>query len=128
MDNVSLLDLAAAITRAVQEYTEDVTESIEKEVESTADKVLKEVKQNHPYMDRTGEYSKGFVKTNKSLPGQRRYVIWNKKHYRRVHLLEFGHAFARGGRARAYPHLRPAHDKYAGILEDSIKQIIKNGG
>jgi hypothetical protein len=127
--NIHLDQLADEITQAVKEYTEDVTDGINKEVETTADKVLAEVKQNHPYKDHPGgDYTKSFVKTNKSLPGNRRYVIWNKKHYRRVHLLEFGHAKVGGGRVEAYPHLRPAHDKYAGELESNIKRIIRNGG
>ncbi|MHB9095904.1 MAG: HK97 gp10 family phage protein [Eubacteriales bacterium] len=126
MANVTIDQLAAEIANAVREYTEDVTEGINKEVESTADKVLKEVRLLA--RKRTGEYAKGFTKTDKSLPGKRRYVIWNKKHYRRVHLLEFGHAKVGGGRVQGYPHLRPAHDKYAGELENSIKRVIRDGG
>ena len=103
-----------------------MTAGIEKEVESTADKVLAEVK--NLARKRTGEYARTFVKTKKSLPGKQRYVIWNKKNYRLVHLLEFGHAKAGGGRVQGYPHLRPAHDKYAAEMEDNIKRIIRNGG
>lgn len=124
--NISLDQLASEITQAVKEYTEDVTWAINAEVETTADKVLAEVK--NLSRKRTGEYAKAFVKTDKSLSGNRRYVIWNRKHYRRVHLLEFGHAKVGGGRVQAYPHLRPAHDKYAGELESNIKRIIRNGG
>ncbi len=126
MTDVRIDQLSDAIAQAVREYTEDVSAGIENEVKSTADKVLKEVKLLA--RKNTGEYAKTFTKSDKSLPGKRRYVIWNKKHYRRVHLLEFGHAKVGGGRVRAYPHLRPAHDKYAGELEDNIKRIIRNGG
>lgn len=126
MADISIDQLADEITRAVRDYTEEVTAGIENEVKSTADKVLAETKRLAP--KRTGKYAKSFVKTDKSLPGNRRYVIWNKKHYWLVHLLEFGHAKAGGGRAPAYPHLRPAHDKHAGELEENIKRIIRNGG
>lgn len=124
--NVTIDQLAAAITDAVSQYTEDVSEAIAESTLSTADKVLKEAFNMAP--KKTGTYAKGFKKTDKSLPGRRRYVIWNKKHYRLVHLLEFGHAKVGGGRVRAYPHLRPAHDKYAGELQDNIRKIIRNGG
>lgn len=126
MGNVTIDQLAAEIANAVRDYTEDVTEGINKEVESTADKVLKEVKLLA--RKRTGKYAKGFTKTDKSLPGKRRYIVWNKKYYRLVHLLEFGHAKVGGGRVPAYPHMRPAHDKFAGELEENIKRIIRNGG
>lgn len=126
MANISIDRLAAEITKAVAEYTEDVSAAIDQEVTDTADKVLAEVKATAP--KNTGEYAKTFTKTDKSLSGKRRYIIWNKKHYRRVHLLEFGHAKVGGGRVPAYPHLRPAHDKYAGEMVERIKRIIRNGG
>jgi Mg2+ and Co2+ transporter CorA len=128
MSNVSIDQLADAITEAVREYTEDVSAAIERKVDEVADLVLEEVKSNHPYTDRSGEYTKGFVKTKQDEYGRTRRVIWNKKHYRRVHLLEFGHAKRGGGRVPAYPHLRPAYEKYAADLPEEIKRIIKKGG
>jgi len=126
MANISIDQLASEITRAVQEYTEDVSAGIGSEVEKTADKVLKEV--IVLARKRTGEYAKSFKKTDKSLSGKRRYVVWNKKHYRRIHLLEFGHAKRGGGRVQPYPHMAPAHDKYAGEFEQNVKRVIRNGG
>jgi hypothetical protein len=120
--------LAGAITDAVREYTEDVSAGIEREVDETAKEVLDEVRRNHPYKDRTGEYTKGFKITNRDQPGRTRRVVWNKKHYRRVHLLEFGHAKRGGGRVPAYPHLRPAYEKHATKLPERIKRVIRNGG
>ncbi|MFZ5645813.1 MAG: HK97 gp10 family phage protein [Bacillota bacterium] len=125
-NNIRIDQLAAEIAGAVREYTEDVSQAIEKEVDDTADKVLQEVERLA--RKRTGKYAKGFKKTKKTLSGGRRYVIWNKKYYRLVHLLEFGHAKIGGGRVQAYPHLRPAHDKYAGEMQENIRRIIRNGG
>jgi len=127
-NNISIDQLAAEITRAIRQYTDDVTAAIVETVDQTADEILQEVKTNHPYRDRTGEYTKGFRKTKQDDPGRTRRIIWNRKHYRRVHLLEFGHAKRGGGRVPAYPHLRPAYDKHAPRLVDKIKQIIRNGG
>jgi len=126
--NISIDNLADAIVSAVREYTEDVSEAINQEVDATADAVLKEVQANHSYRDRTGKYSKGFTKTKQDRPGVTHRVVWNKKHPTRVHLLEFGHAKRGGGRVPAYPHLRPAYDKYGAKLPDKIKRIIRNGG
>lgn len=125
-NNVNINQLATAITNAVREYTEAVEEGIGREVKTTAGKVLKEVKQTAP--KKTGEYAKGFKVTNKSLSGGRRYVVWNKDHYRRVHLLEFGHAKVSGGRVAGKPHLGPAYDKYADEMVANIQRIIRNGG
>jgi len=88
--------------------------------------VLKEAQRLAP--KKTGEYAKGFTKTKRKLAGGVKYIIWNKKEYRRVHLLEFGHAKVNGGRVEGKPHLRPAHEKYVEGFVDRIKKIIKNGG
>lgn len=128
MGNISIDQLASAITDAVREYTEDVSAGIEREVDETAQEVLEEVQRNHPYKDRTGNYTKGFKVTKQDRAGKARRVIWNKKHYRRVHLLEFGHVKRGGGRVAARPHLRPAYDKHAAQLPERIKRIIRNGG
>lgn len=127
-NNISIDQLAAEITRAMRQYTDDVSAAVAKAVDETANEILQEVKTNHPYKDRTGEYTKGFRKTERDESGRTRRIIWNRKHYRRVHLLEFGHAKRGGGRVPAYPHLRPAYDKHAPRLVDKIKQIIRNGG
>jgi len=124
--SVNVDSFAISVTDAVSGYTLDVTAVIEDIIDVAADKILKEVRMLAP--KRTGEYAKTFIKTNKSLPGERRYYVWNKKHYRRVHLLEFGHAKVGGGRVRAYPHMKPAHDKYAEEVYRSIMNAIMNGG
>lgn len=128
MANIPIDHLADEITKAIRAYTDDVSAAIAEAVDETADEILKEVKINHPYRDRTGEYTKGFKKTKQDEPGRTRRIIWNRKHYRRVHLLEFGHAKRGGGRVSAYPHLRPAYEKHAPKLIEKIRQIIKNGG
>lgn len=123
---VSIDEMERAIFEMFNQYTEDVTEAIDQKVESTADLVLRDAQAMAP--KKTGKYAKGFVKTDKSLPGRRRFVIWNHKYYRLVHLLEFGHAKVKGGRVPGKPHLIPAHNRHVeGMLSD-IKQIIKNGG
>jgi hypothetical protein len=126
MANIPIDQLAHEITSAVREYTEDVSKAIEKKVDKVANEVLRETKALAP--KRTGEYANTFIKTKEGGYGEHRRIIWNKKHYRRVHLLEFGHAKVNGGRVPAYPHLRPAYEKHAANLPDEIKEIIRNGG
>lgn len=122
MANINIDQLASEITKAVREYTEDVTAAIEAKVDETAKQVMGEIKATAP--KNTGEYGRTFTITNKN--GKR--YIWNRKHYRRVHLLEFGHAKVGGGRVAARPHMRPAYDKHAANLPEDIKRIIQNGG
>lgn len=123
---INIDNLANEITNAVREYTEDVSTSIEKKVDETAKEVLKETRNLAP--KRTGEYEKSFKITKEDSFGSTKRIVWNKKHYRRVHLLEMGHAKVNGGRVPAYPHLRPAYEKHAANLDEQIKDIIRNGG
>lgn len=122
VDKVSVDNLADAIARAVSDYTEDVSAAIERKVEDVAQQVLRAAISAAP--KRSGKYAKGFKVTR---DGSRR-IIWNKKDYRRVHLLEFGHAKVNGGRVAAMPHLRPAYDRYGAQLPAHITRIIRNGG
>ncbi|MEI7027154.1 HK97 gp10 family phage protein [Paenibacillus sp. y28] len=122
MADIRIDQLAAAIAGAVRDYTEDVSEAIERKVDATAKEIQDEANRLAP--KHTGKYAKGFKVTKN---GTRR-VIWNKKDSRRVHLLEYGHAKRGGGRVRAYPHLRPAYDKFGAKLPADLKRIIQNGG
>lgn len=122
MANISIDDLAAEITQAVREYTQDVSEAIDRKVDEVANEVRDETEQLSP--KNKGKYAKAFKVTKQ---GNRR-VIWNKKFSRLVHLNEFGHAKVNGGRVPGKPHLRPAYDRIATKLPDEIAQIIRNGG
>jgi hypothetical protein len=126
MANIPIDRLADELVSAIKEYTDDVAEGVRKKVDETARKVLKEAQALAP--KRTGEYAKTFTITKEDGYGTTRRIIWNKKHYRRVHLLEFGHAKVNGGRVDERPHLRPAYDKYGAPLPDELKRIIENGG
>jgi len=125
-NTISIDNLAAEITLAVKQYTEDVSKAIENEVNETAKKVRKDAADNSP-VD-TGEYKKGWTRRKSTKGGQIKYTIYNKEKPGLVHLLEFGHAKVDGGRVPAIPHLRPAYDKYVPEMERKIKKIIKDGG
>ena len=126
MVNIPIDRLADELVQAVKEYTDDVAEGVRKKVDETARKVLKEAQALAP--KRTGEYARTFTITKEDGYGTTKRIIWNKKHYRRVHLLEFGHAKVNGGRVPAYPHLRPAYEKHAADLPNELKKVIENGG
>jgi hypothetical protein len=126
MVNIPIDRLADELVSAIKEYTEDVEIGVRKAVDKTAREVLKEAQALAP--KRTGEYAKTFTITKDDGYGVTRRIIWNKKHYRRVHLLEFGHAKVNGGRVKEYPHLRPAYEKHGARLPDELKRVIENGG
>ena len=118
--------LANEMTDLMKQYTEDMSSGVSQLVNETAEDVLEEVIALAP--KRTGKYAKGFKITKKDEYYKTKRIIWNKKDYALVHLLEFGHALWQGGRSPAIPHLRPAYQKYGARLPDDIKKLIKSGG
>lgn len=123
---VSVDNFADELVSQIKQYTDDVSKAIEEETERTANDILKQVKSLAP--KRTGEYAKGFTKTKAKLKSGVNYTVWNKKHYRRVHLLELGHAKRGGGRVQGQPHMRPALENNINAYEKRIEKIIKEGG
>ena len=119
--------LAAEITRAVKDYTDNVSAGIEKEVQDTANKVRDEIKAKSP-VD-TGVYKKGWSRKKTGRGQEAEHIIYNKGKPSIAHLLEFGHAKVGGvGRVDSKPHIRPAYDKLVPEMEKRIEAIIKRGG
>lgn len=125
-NDVRIDQLAAEITRAVREYTEEVSEAIAVAVNQTAKECVAEIKANSKFD--TGEYSKGWKIVREDKRGYTNRVIWNPKFYRLVHLLEKGHAKRGGGRVDDKPHVFPAEQKYIRVLGERVETIIRNGG
>ena len=126
MPNISVDNIANAITQEVKKYTSDVSEAIEDEVNETSKKVRKDIKDNSP--ERTGEYKLGWRRKKSTAGGKIEITIHNTKKPTLVHLLEFGHVKIGGGRVQEIPHMRPAYDEEVPKMNKRIERIIRNGG
>jgi len=122
---IKVEQFANEMTDLIKQYTTDMSDKVSALIGETAEDVLEEVIATAPI--RTGTYAEGFKITKKDDYYRTRRVVWNKKDYALVHLLEFGHALWQGGRSPAIPHLRPAYEKYGRRLPDDIKKLIKRG-
>lgn len=109
-------DLMTQLNDVLQDYSKEVMDTYNtcgKEIADDTVSKLKRVKFGR--YDR-GKYSKSWaVKQEKSNWGTDSYIIYNKKHYRLTHILEFGHVVKNGtkrvvGKAGAIPHIKPMEE------------------
>lgn len=50
--------------------------------------------------------------------------VYNKKHYRLTHLLEYGHATRNGTHTRAFSHIKPVEDYIAKEFEQKLTTTL----
>lgn len=116
---IKIDELADAVTDALREYSEELMENVKDSVNSSAKACVAELKTTSP--EDTGRYKKGWrVKTAFEDNDDIRLQVHNATDYQLTHLLEDGHANVNGGRTPGKPHIGPAADKAAQLLEKNV--------
>lgn len=112
--------LAQAVIAELQDYFQEITDSLKEDIRDSANICLREIKLKSPR--RFGEYRKSWRKKTafESASDIRIRIYSEDPHYRLTHLLENGHANVDGGRTPAHPHIGPAADRAAEILEKRV--------
>ncbi len=123
-DRVKIDQMAHVIMEGLQEYADLATEDLKKAVKKAGDEAKKDIQANAPV--KTGAYKKSWtVKTTKETSNAMEVVVHSKNRYQLAHLLEFGHAKRGGGRTKAIPHIAPAEQRAAEILEREVEAALK---
>lgn len=119
----SIDDLADEIMAGLQEYAELADDAMKKAVKKTATSVKKEITANAP--KDTGAYSKSWTaKKIKENSHTLQMTVHSKNRYQLAHLLEKGHAKRNGGRVQGKPHIAPAEEHGAELLESLITEEL----
>lgn len=120
----SVDDLADLVMVGLREYSELADTAMKKAVRKTAASVKKEISENAP--KRTGRYAKSWMaKKTKENSHSLEMTVHSKDRYQIAHLLEKGHAKRNGGRVAAIPHIAPAEENGADLLESLIRKELK---
>lgn len=123
-DRVRIDQMAHVIMEGLQEYADLATDDLKKAVKKAGDEAKKDIQDNAPV--KTGAYKKSWtVKTTKETSNAMEVVVHSKNRYQLAHLLEFGHAKRGGGRTRAFPHIAPAEQRAAELLEREVEAALK---
>ncbi len=119
----SVDDLADLVMDGLREYSELADTAMKKAVRKTANSVKKEISENAP--KRTGRYAKSWTaKKTKENSHTLEMTVHSKNRYQIAHLLEHGHAKRNGGRVPGKPHIAPAEENGADLLESLIKKEL----
>ena len=119
----SIDDMADEIMKGLTEYSDLADSAMKKAVRKTATSVKKEISANAPV--KSGRYKKSWTaKKTKENSHTLEMTIHSKDRYQLAHLLEKGHAKRNGGRVAAIPHIAPAEENGADMLESLIKKEL----
>ena len=123
-DRCKIDQMAHVIMEGLQEYADLATEDMKAAVKKAGNKAKSDVQAGAPVM--TGKYKKSWaVKTTKENANAMEVTVHSRNRYQLAHLLEFGHAKRGGGRTRAFPHIVPAEEAAAELLEKEVEKALK---
>ena len=121
---VSIDQMASVIMDGLKEYADLATDDLKAAVKKTGNEVRKQIQSTAPKA--SGKYSKSWsVKTTKESSNSMEVTVYSRNRYQLAHLLEFGHAKRGGGRTRAFPHIAPAEEAAAELLEKEVEKALK---
>lgn len=119
----SIDDLASEVMKGLTEYAELADAGMKRAVRKTATSVKNEISANAPV--KSGRYKRSWTtKKTKENSHTLEMTVHSKDRYQIAHLLEHGHAKRGGGRVAAIPHIAPAEEHGADMLETLIKKEL----
>lgn len=123
-NTVRVDQLANVIMQGLTDYVDAQSEMVKQSVKDVSKEVKKEISANAP--KRTGAYKKSWaVKKTKETSNSLTMTVHSKNRYQIAHLLEHGHAKRGGGRVAAIPHIAPAEEHGATLLQQKIERGLR---
>lgn len=115
--------LALYVNMQIQEYGSDIQKAVYVAADETAQELRDELKTAGDFKGRKYRTSWSY-EIEQNHYGSVKATVFNKKHYRLTHLLEFGHAKQNGGRTRSFPHIAPVNEKAVDIFNKKLESIL----
>lgn len=126
---IQISEMEKVIMDALEEYAEKASEVIGETLPLVGQETAQDLRATSP--KRTGNYAASWtygMQTSRGSKKRNKLVVYNKNHYRIVHLLEKGHAKKNGGRVEAIVHVKPAQDRAEQKAIERITDKLENLG
>lgn len=121
---INVGSLGREIGKQLKRYSQIIEDDMDAECEKIAKKAEREIKLLSPV--RLGDYRKGWKVKTQSKTGSNTRVLYNRKHYRRTHLLENGYYTKKGGFVKGRPHIKPVEETVIEEFESAVERVIRN--
>ena len=128
-ETISVSEMEKVIMDALDEYKDKAEDAIGQTLPLVGKETADDLKVTSP--KRTGHYASSWTYEMRKSRGSKKnnkLIVYNKKYYRLVHLLEKGHAKRNGGRVEAQVHVKPAQDKAEKKAIERIKEKLERLG
>lgn len=128
MSNISIDQLADAISAQLNTFEKNVREGVKKAVDETMDEMVKETKGTAQV--RTGRYKSKISAAVGDNTMMKYSKVWHVKspNYRVAHLLDKGHALRDGGRYPGNQHVKSAANHAAETFQRKLEEVIRDAG
>lgn len=122
--SININQIADEINKIFAGYGDEIVQAVNEAAEEVAKACAQNLRQTSP--KDSGKYAKSWKAKRQSGTGGKAqvWVVYNEKHYRLTHLLEFGHAKKGGGRVRAIEHIEPAREEAEELFAQKALEAI----
>ena len=111
-------NLSQAMKGILTDYTDDVVKVVTEVISEVAEESANELHSAGTFQGH--KYRAGWTSEVEQRRLYNSATVYNKKHYRLTHLLEYGHATRNGGRTRAFEHIAPINEE---AQEKAVKKL-----
>lgn len=113
-------NMTKVLNDILQDYVAEVKTKYGECGKEVAELGVQALQQTSPH--HSGKYAKSWTyKEEKGFMGYPTYIIYNEKHYRLTHLLEYGHVI-RNGTQRTYGDVEP--NQHIKKVEEKVKEVL----
>ena len=126
---IQISEMERVIMDALEQYADKAADVIGETLPLGGQETAQDLRATSPKL--TGNYAASWtygMQTSRGSKKKNKLVVYNKNHYRIVHLLEKGHAKKNGGRVEAKVHVKPAQDRAEQKAIERITDKLENLG